>query len=258
MAKPTDIPTWATDAGATSDPGPTRRATGFIAGKKLPAKWLNWLLNRQAGWFTYLRDLHTEPEFLNKIYTWTERHAFRGISVGLFGLTVVGGADNEIVYGDANGTVKPRERTTYIPLSATAQATATTERGWVIFSGAASSRSTQQDLLIPIQLPTGARLRRVEARVSGALTGTKLHLVARLYEHSDSGLNVQKATQQADLTTSPQILKCEFADEPVNNDTSTWEVIIRAGSVADPLLAGAYGNVQWVRVVWLDPGPRNY
>jgi hypothetical protein len=78
VPKPTEVPTWATDAGAISDPGPMRRATGFIAGKKLPAKWLNWLLNRQAGWFTYLRDLHNEPEFLNKPYNWSGLHRFTG------------------------------------------------------------------------------------------------------------------------------------------------------------------------------------
>lgn len=83
MAKPTSITTWATDAGATADPGATRRATGFIAGKKLPAKWLNWLLNQNAAWLTYLSNLDTEPEFLNKVYKWTGRH-WQYVSAGVF------------------------------------------------------------------------------------------------------------------------------------------------------------------------------
>ena len=76
MPKPSTITTWATDPGATADPGPTRRATGFIAGKKLPSKWLNWILNQNAAWLTYLRDLHTEPEFLGQDYAWTGTHTF--------------------------------------------------------------------------------------------------------------------------------------------------------------------------------------
>lgn len=76
MPKPSTIITWATDAGATADPGPTRRATGFIAGKKLPSKWLNWLLSQNAAWLTYLRDLHNEPEFLGQNYAWTGTHTF--------------------------------------------------------------------------------------------------------------------------------------------------------------------------------------
>ena len=76
MAKPTTITTWATDAGATADPGATRRATGFVPGKKLPSKWLNWILNQNGAWLTYLRDLHTEIEFLNKAYFWRGRHSF--------------------------------------------------------------------------------------------------------------------------------------------------------------------------------------
>lgn len=78
MAKPTDTLPWATDPGATSDPGPTRKATGFLAGKRLPAKWLNYLLNKQGAWFQYLANLHDESEFLNKNYTWTGQTTFAG------------------------------------------------------------------------------------------------------------------------------------------------------------------------------------
>ncbi len=77
MPKPSTITTWATDPGATADPGATRRATGFVAGKKLPAKWLNWILNQNGAWLTYLRDLHTEAEFLNKVYRWTNSHYWK-------------------------------------------------------------------------------------------------------------------------------------------------------------------------------------
>lgn len=76
--KPTTITTWATNSGATADPGDTVRGRGFQAGQKLPAKWLNWILNQNGAWLTYLRDLHNESEFLNKIYAWTGAHTFGG------------------------------------------------------------------------------------------------------------------------------------------------------------------------------------
>jgi hypothetical protein len=76
MAKPADTYQWASDVGVTADPGSTRKASGFVAGKKAPSKWFNWL-HRGAGlWHAYLNNLHNESEFLNKAYAWTGNHTF--------------------------------------------------------------------------------------------------------------------------------------------------------------------------------------
>lgn len=82
MAKPTEIPTWATDAGATSDPGPTHKARGFQPGKRCPAGWLNWVLSKQGAWLNYLANLQDETEFLNKSYAWLNSHSWGDASIG--------------------------------------------------------------------------------------------------------------------------------------------------------------------------------
>jgi hypothetical protein len=76
MAKPSTTYPFATDVGATADPGSTRQATGFVAGKKAPSKWFNWLHKGAHDWFEYLDNLHNETEFLNKAYAWTGAHTF--------------------------------------------------------------------------------------------------------------------------------------------------------------------------------------
>lgn len=71
MAKPTDLYPWATDPGATVDPGPAREATGFRSGKKPPAKWFNFLFNGAHQWFQYLSNLPNEAAFLGEVFHWT-------------------------------------------------------------------------------------------------------------------------------------------------------------------------------------------
>lgn len=113
MAKPTSIPTWATDPGATADPGATRTATGFITGKKAPAKWFNWLFNRTGAWFSYLDNLHNEPEFLNKNYSWT---GVQKLAMGY--IANHWGVSGEVLYANpTTGAVELRERTVKVPLS---------------------------------------------------------------------------------------------------------------------------------------------
>lgn len=52
--KPATMPTWATDVGATVDPGSSAKATGWLVGQKPPAKWMNWILFWIYQWILYL------------------------------------------------------------------------------------------------------------------------------------------------------------------------------------------------------------
>lgn len=76
MAKPSDTYDWAGNVGATVDPGSIRKGSGFVAGKKAPAKWFNWLHRGASLWHAYLDNLHNEAEFLGQDYAWQGHHVF--------------------------------------------------------------------------------------------------------------------------------------------------------------------------------------
>jgi hypothetical protein len=69
MAKPSEIPTWAT-GGTIVTPSSGKRATGWVTGEKAPAQWFNWFMNRVGQWCTYLDGLPGEA--LN----WTATQTF--------------------------------------------------------------------------------------------------------------------------------------------------------------------------------------
>jgi hypothetical protein len=55
-AKPTDLPRWATDGGATLEPASGEKDTGYQVSDRPPARKLNWLLNRTYQWLTWIND----------------------------------------------------------------------------------------------------------------------------------------------------------------------------------------------------------
>ena len=52
--KPTTLPQWATDGGATLEPAAGVKASGFVVGTRPPARWMNWILNTTYQWMQYL------------------------------------------------------------------------------------------------------------------------------------------------------------------------------------------------------------
>jgi hypothetical protein len=56
MAKPSNLPRWATDAGRTLEPTSGEKDTGWQAGYKPPARKMNWLFNLIYSWFAWLSD----------------------------------------------------------------------------------------------------------------------------------------------------------------------------------------------------------
>jgi len=52
--KPTTLPQWATDGGATLEPAAGVKGTGFVVGTRPPARWMNWILNTTYQWMQYL------------------------------------------------------------------------------------------------------------------------------------------------------------------------------------------------------------
>jgi len=56
MAKPTELPTWATGAGAAkTDPGAAKKLLGWIV-EKVPHQWLNYWMNLVYQWLAHLEN----------------------------------------------------------------------------------------------------------------------------------------------------------------------------------------------------------
>jgi hypothetical protein len=263
MAKPTaTITEWATDAGATSDPGPTRRATGFIAGKKLPAKWLNWLLNQNAQWLTYLRDLHTEPEFLNKVYHWTATHRFAsGFAANHWGVS------GEVLYAEpATGGTILKERTIRLPHTAfcAEQEPEGGVLGWHMIvrdeypnNGWSKHVNYDTGLYGEIALPTGATLVRVVARVEGIAwlgVDSSIQLSTGLAQIEGDFLKYRTVEKNSGPLQGTTLLTVDAAiDLPWLGpfDGSHQTLLVRFTGLGSVV-------VDWVQVTFMDPGPRNY
>jgi hypothetical protein len=255
MAKPDQTYEFATDADATSDPGLTRRATGFVAGKRLPAKWLNWALNGAGKWAAYVSNLHGEPEFLGKVYHWTGLHKFQGGFQSTWPLGMAG-AHNEVLYTDIDGNLTSRQRTIALPLASSF----TSDLGAVgpAWNYAIAIGDPPQVGWVSIQdgslhgefaLPHGAKLVQMQALVSvSAFSGSPPLLTMSL------GIRDTDAPQETFFTTQ----------------RSDDGLLTHAGLEALPVLNGATqtvwlrfdgtgaNHVHWVKVTFLDPGPRNY
>jgi hypothetical protein len=245
MAKPTEIPSWATDAGATNDPGASRKATGFVTGKKAPAKWFNWLHNRSGQWFSYLSNLHSEPEFLDKPYAWTGEHAFNG---GVDSIAITH-ASNTYDYSPARLAVpKFVLMSSFIPIGAVLPIYRTTGAYWE-FQDATST------LLTEIDLPTGATLEAVDAYVTGAVGGGyNMKLAVRRIIRSTTGPNSLDTAVEDAAVTDPDTLTCNVI-AAVNNAASAIQISLTSSATSD---AGQYGRVHSVRLRFTDPGPRNH
>lgn len=253
MAKPTDIPTWATGPGETIvDPGPTRTQTGFVAGKKAPAGWFNFLFNRQGAWFSYLNDLHNEAQFLNKTYTWTGLQAFNGTA--RFGTNPqIAGTTNDLVYTNAGGTVTQRDRTILLPM--TRFQSRSPEWFFGGFAGIEGDIWATNGLVTPtypltplvaqFQIPTGAVLKSATVGLTEVSAGTcGVHLGYDVPE-SLSGVS-QSVTASATGSHTVSMV----APDPHDSATMLCKLWL--------VVTAGHWSMQWAKVTFGDPGPRNY
>jgi hypothetical protein len=257
MAKPTEIPSWATDVGATNDPGATRKATGFITGKKAPAKWFNHLFNRAGQWCAYLNDLHNEPGFLNKNYAWTGQHSFEapgGISGGY--VDNHWGVNGEVLYVDANGLPTPIGRSLVLPLSGGVNALGTTGVYKSGVGGGYVEFGEMGGWNVAVQLPRG-------------VTMTSFWVWFRNHSASDVTVNATLRRIRANWLTEPMPVSEVVADVPnttmgagvpqVFTPASSFAEIVDNETYEYVLTTVTTGDVQLLamRIHYLDPGPRN-
>lgn len=271
MAKPSSITTWATDPGATADPGATRKATGFIAGKRLPAKWLNWILNQNAGWLTYLRDLDVEPEFLNKTYSWTGAHGFAQ-SIGAFN-DVVFGPGSDPLYGTSLGVLTTRTRDVFLLPNAFTAPSLSFDAQWVYVTdptglpadfvpGWMSRAGTNNTLIGHFHVPTGARLLAVSAYV--VISGTLTVTMSTGYMYASGGLPGSAAqSSPSAVRTTTGVATHTIVDGGVlapdmntdHDSAARWKTVT---FTPDSGGLGAVACVKWVKLTFADPGPRNF
>lgn len=295
MPKPSDIPVWSTDPNTTADPGVTRRATGFVQGKLLPAKWLNWVLNRQGAWFQYLRDLHLEPEFLSKTYPWTGAHGFAS-SVGLFGQTVLGPAV-ELLYGNGAGIPTPKYRTVMVPttwmwsehvssdhtnLAWKRNRTRQTSYGGtdtLVSTGGFQCMQTNRRLVAEFPVPTGTRVTACALGMQLPNSGYSVRLEvgtrnngflsAGVVPIADNTAWESFFAKDFALPQATGLLEYDFAVDHGPNiyyepdrTYSTVQVMVSilsgTGNFDAPTTLTAPYDLNWMAVRLYDPGPRNF
>jgi hypothetical protein len=244
MAKPTEIMQWATDVGATSDPGGTRRATGFVSGKKAPAKWFNFLHGAAGKWHAYLDNLHGETEFLNKAYTWTAAHVFGSdVTVGGNVLLASGSA---VAYSPTKPT-----RTSFAELhKAVAAGSAPgdllfTDDGWAQISAVGATSLIR----VPFRLPPGAVLTQVRAQV---FHGGAYNCTMSVYRKA---CNIGGTNLRFNLGLPVTITSASGTQTIPRAGLSDT-----AGTFVEYWVEFEFSNVsshvEAVEITWTDPGPR--
>jgi hypothetical protein len=253
MAKPADTYQWASDVGVTMDPGSTRKATGFVAGKKAPSKWFNWL-HRGAGlWHAYVNNLHNETDFLSQAYTWSGAHRF-GALVGL-DQPRIAHATNELLYADAANVVAARARHVWLPMEpferdgtwtySTSNGTwTTTDAGgalhFMVGRDFQPSGATLTEVRVALYLPTGRGVDIAVDRIA--------------YDGGSTPAN-PTVTSLGTATTGALVVAHQVPvalSAAIDNSASTLRVSI-VGDGSSGVL-----QVRGIRLAFNDPGPRNF
>lgn len=186
-------------------------------------------------------------------HTWTAWQRFQGgftanVSLGLTG------ASNEIFYTDEAGVPVPRIRPTYVPLDDLAWSGDAWRTGDDLDTGSIAANVPDAWLRVPVRLPHGARLVRVEARIISAAE-TKIIWAHR--NHATAGL-FGSGSNTAPAAALGTVLGVDV-DQVADTATGSFVVRLRGGNAQVPAtVAGTYAVLSWVRLIWLDPGPRNY
>lgn len=250
MAKPSETYEFATGDGATSDPA-SRRASGFVAGQRLPAKWLNYLLNGYGKWASYVNNLHAEPEFLNKGYAWTGAHTF-----------------DEAIAVAGTVTANDYQQTTRIPRTWMVPLTAfrvvgndpkwtfldVDEEAFGVSAGIYwlhSGSSQNSRISATLKLPHGTRIQRVRTLVY--TPGLKM-AVSRLFSNKETGGVIRTPIVEHTFTANDLFDSGAIAgDLDIEGPTDVLGISFTTTTTSvDP------SRVCWVELTYLDPGPRNY
>jgi hypothetical protein len=264
MAKPSAVPTWATDTNLASGPqsGQTTKlepsagikAQGAVPGFSAPGRWRNWLDNMFCQWCAYLNNLENETAFLTANFTWSGVHLFTSSAGTLIAKILLAGSGlGEIFYTDNAGVAAPRARKMLLPL--------VTDGFWfrnvTVTNGWTGTDLANQPLRLAIVLPRGCVITKVEAcALKGGAGGTGWKLDVYKFARAVNVPSV--ATQLGSTATSGTSATTSTQDsgtlaETVDNDANAYEAIVTSSSTA----ASSQDRLNWVLVYFNDPGPRN-
>lgn len=254
MAKPTKVPTWATDADYSNgpevgtptkaDPGAGVQAEGYIPQTRLAAQVINWWQNLVGQWTSWLDSTFAggggDPiEFLEPL---DSVHSLGDV-----------GAGGEFLYVDASGAPITKTRVINVsgnaPISVSSGAT---------YDGSVWTLQPSNTIRIPVgPIPSGATITRVRAGV--LLNGIGAEVTMRFYRvraTTSDGLPQGRTQIGSDQTwggvSVDWTLDLSGLSESVNRQTDHHYVEIVTGS------GGTSCQVRGVFVDFSDPGPRNF
>jgi hypothetical protein len=237
---------------------------------------MNWLFNGSFQWHAYVDNLHNEPEFLNKPYTWIGSHQFNGTLVALNTTTelngtftrfnnvspILNGPANEIVYN------APRAKAILLPMppQVSVMNNVGAAFGWTGADGYVYTDDGDVPYTAEIALPTGCIITGfvVAGHTQGGpgLSGNNFR--AGLYKSTPRGLaggppDVVPLLPEVAAGVSGAGFGNDFIlgnttsglAETVNRAQSKYYV--KAYSSGQPVLDTIYQ----IAVTFNDPGPRN-
>lgn len=163
MAKPAQLPRWATDAGApvTPEPSEGKKDSGWAPSEKPPHQYFNWWMKLVYLWIVWLDGI------TNEALTWAAKHTFGGgLATSVAPTTGDDVANKTYVDGAIDADVTTHNGVTN-PHSATAAATA--DR-LVLRDGAGRAKvadgSAADDIATKGQVDAGAAAASVSSPVS--------------------------------------------------------------------------------------------
>jgi hypothetical protein len=275
MAKPTQLPEWASGAAAvvTPEPNLAKKRLGFVDGERPPFQWFNGWMRRVWEWTAYLDGLHTEAEFLNKPYPWTNSHSFgAGASV-----TFAGPVGDRLILNAGNvrldnGGVQASDfftsplgvryhattqpvRTVMVPMSYGGNS-----RGWLAVGSGLLSLLPNEVIEVPLThfMRTGCVVRRVRLayrNTAPTSVAPSFILIRKVADKVTPGVGQlhELATATGSVGGASHIMSTGDIVSPVADLSSEeWFVRLRSSSNSN----GDYAL--WLEAQIEDPGPRNH
>jgi hypothetical protein len=179
MAKPTDLPIWATDTNFASGPAaglPTKVApsSGALAQGEVPGQPYrgprhNWWMNLVYRWVQYVDALPTESAFLSAAFTWAGAHVFGA------GITLTGVGNERIQHAALSDAVMINLALAAVSVPDSPGVTARWDLDTTNFRWNASGAGCK--VLIPICLQADNVLDSVQVGISSSTTGVVVRVL---------------------------------------------------------------------------------
>jgi hypothetical protein len=205
--------------------------------------------------------LCTTPEFLDKVYSWENAHGFRS-SIGVYGNVVLGPGSN-VLYANAAGVIAPREVMIQVPMTSfVSEEGAWQYVGIVPVQGGPSGTgsrwrkgSAPGRLFAEVRLPDGAipTMLRIAATPVGAAA------INVGFGRIDSWFFSGEIADTLYSQYGGKAITGEGIHEIPYDNTAGWAFKADINTLLVVIeTAAETAAIHWVKVKFLDPGPRNF